>query len=268
MAYQESENESKKRKCEENLALAEDGKTRSLICELCRNFYQAGWVTGTGGSISIRHCDGRYIFMTPSGVPKERIKPEDLFLVDEHANVITYPQHLPGENPKLSDCAPLFLHAFVKRNAGAVIHSHGIVSNLVTGLCEGKNEFRISHQEMIKGITGHGYHDELVIPIIENTAFEHELADSLGEAIDRYPKSVAVLVRRHGIYIWGKSWQEAKRHAECIHYLFEIALKMHSQLGKDFCSPPILYGDTWNSNTSTGIKKVILDIEGGNRKVL
>ena len=36
---------------------------------------------------------------------------------------------------------------------------------------------------MIKGIAGYGYFDELCIPIIENTAWEHELADSLGEAI-------------------------------------------------------------------------------------
>jgi hypothetical protein len=36
---------------------------------------------------------------------------------------------------------------------------------------------------MIKGIAGSGYFDELCIPIIENTAWEHELADSLGEAI-------------------------------------------------------------------------------------
>ena len=27
----------------------------SLICDLCRNFYKLGWVTGTGGGISIRN---------------------------------------------------------------------------------------------------------------------------------------------------------------------------------------------------------------------
>lgn len=37
--------------------------------------------------------------------------------------------------------------------------------------------------EMIKGIKGHGYHDELVIPIIENTPYEYELTDSLSEAV-------------------------------------------------------------------------------------
>jgi methylthioribulose 1-phosphate dehydratase/enolase-phosphatase E1 len=37
--------------------------------------------------------------------------------------------------------------------------------------------------EMIKGIQGHGYHDELVVPIIENTALEGELLESLTQAV-------------------------------------------------------------------------------------
>lgn len=37
--------------------------------------------------------------------------------------------------------------------------------------------------EMIKGIKGHGYYDELVIPIIENTAYEYELTESLAKAV-------------------------------------------------------------------------------------
>lgn len=42
---------------------------------------------------------------------------------------------------------------------------------------------QITHMEMIKGIQGHGYYDELVVPIIENTAYENELTDSLAEAV-------------------------------------------------------------------------------------
>jgi hypothetical protein len=64
-------------------------------------------------------------------------------------------------------------------------------------------EFRITHMEMIKGIKGLGYHDELVVPIIENTAHEADLKESMDQAIKAYPKATAVLVRRHGVYIWG-----------------------------------------------------------------
>lgn len=42
---------------------------------------------------------------------------------------------------------------------------------------------QITHMEMIKGIQGHGYRDELVVPIIENTPHESELTESLSDAV-------------------------------------------------------------------------------------
>jgi len=205
---------------------------RELICELCRQFYTQGWVSGTGGGISIR--EGNRVYMAPSGVQKERLQPEDLFELDAEGNVI----EAPAGN--LSACAPLFFNAFRIRDAGAVMHSHSVNALLAT-LISG-DEFRVTHLEMMKGIRDHGFHDELVVPIIENTAHEHELADSMAEAIEAYPKSFAVLVRRHGVYVWGRDWVEAKRHAECYDYLFEAAVKMR-QLGVDAAQPPTLQSE-------------------------
>lgn len=111
---------------------------------------------------------------------------------------------------------------------------------------------------MIKGISGYGYFDTLRIPIIENTAWEHELADSLGEAIAKNPKACAVLVRRHGMYVWGNTWEEAKRHGECLHYLFDIAIRM-KQLGLDFNAPPRPLAGT---GANPSYKHILLDIEG------
>lgn len=37
----------------------------NLICELCRNFYSLGWVTGTGGGISIRREYGQNLRFSP-----------------------------------------------------------------------------------------------------------------------------------------------------------------------------------------------------------
>lgn len=119
-------------------------------------------------------------------------------------------------------------------------------------------EFSISHQEMIKGIEGFGYFDKLTIPIIENTAREHELSDSLEDAIIKYPKACAVLVRRHGMYVWGNSWEQAKRHGECLHYLFEVAIRMR-QFGLDINSPPC---SVLPVVCSRKYKHIILDIEG------
>ena len=88
------------------------------LCELCRHFYTLGWVSGTGGGIAIRHDRG--ILMAPSGVEKERVQPDDVFLVDEEGEVLEPPKN----SGKLTECAPLFLAAFKHRSAGACMHSH------------------------------------------------------------------------------------------------------------------------------------------------
>jgi hypothetical protein len=63
---------------------------------------------------------------------------------------------------------------------------------------------------MIKGVriagTGRAlsYLDTLELPIIENTPNEEDLKDSMAEAMKKYPDAAGVLVRRHGVYVWGK----------------------------------------------------------------
>lgn len=54
------------------------------------------------------------------------------------------------------------------------------------------------------------YDDMLLVPIIENTPEEKDLKDRMARAMEEYPDSCAVLVRRHGVYVWGESWEKAK----------------------------------------------------------
>ena len=152
----------------------------NLICILCRNFYSLGWVTGTGGGTSIVH--GPHIYIAPSGVQKELMKPEDMFVMDYSTrSYLRKPRVL-----KPSACTPLFLAAFDK-GAGCCIHTHSQWAVLVTLLVERdvqgnnkstlENVFEIEMIEQIKGIPKGrgkpgmlGYFDRLRVPIIENTA--------------------------------------------------------------------------------------------------
>lgn len=192
---------------------------KDLICDLARSFYDLGWVSGTGGGICIR--EGERVFVAPSAVQKERMQPGDLFVLGLDGSILERPAD-PALRP--SECSALFLAAIRLRGAGAVIHSHSVHAMLATLLFT--TEFSISHLEMIKGIEGHGYHDRLAVPIIENTARECDLAAALERAIAAYPRTQAVLVRRHGVYVWGRDWIQAKTQAECYDYLFRAAVEM------------------------------------------
>jgi methylthioribulose-1-phosphate dehydratase len=197
---------------------------RKLIPELLRQFYTLGWVTGTGGGISMKF--GGVIYIAPSGVQKERVEPNDMFVYSDSGELLITP---PNPCLRPSACTPLFFNAY-KQGAGAVIHTHSMHAMMVTLLYP--DEFRVTHLEMIKGIKGHGYHDELVVPIIENTAHESDLKESMAVAMQKYPQATAVLVRRHGVYVWGDDWEQAKTQAECYDYLFQAALEM-KRLGLD-----------------------------------
>lgn len=211
---------------------------RRLIVELCRQFYHLGWVTGTGGGMTIKK--GNEIYIAPSGVQKERMKEDDLFVQTIKGEDLCLPP--PSKKLKKSQCTPLFMRAYTMRGAGAVIHTHSKAAVMATLLYPG-TEFKITHQEMIKGIkkcrsgTYYRYDDELIVPIIENTPFEEDLSDALAQAIEDYPETCAVLVRRHGVYVWGENWQKCKTMCECYDYLFDMAVHMRS-MGQDPTAVP------------------------------
>jgi methylthioribulose-1-phosphate dehydratase len=145
--------------------------------------------------------------------------------------------------------------AAFERGAGCCIHTHSQWAVLVTLLVErdfGKDAcFEIEEIEQIKGIpkgrgkAGNlGYYDRLRIPIIENTAHEEDLRESLEEAMEKYPDSYAILVRRHGMwvlarlnagngvltkgrYVWGDNVHKAKTQCESIDYILQLAVEMH-----------------------------------------
>ena len=203
----------------------QDAEHRALVCDICAKFYNLGWCTGTGGSISIKDLKRDVVYMAPSGVQKELMQPQDIFVLDPaDGSPLHTPPAKDGVPAKLSECAPLFQSAYDLMGAGAVLHSHALEAVMVTLTCG--DEFRITGLEMIKGIKGHAYHDTLVVPVIENTPRECQLTASLQAAMKAYPNTYAVLVRRHGIYVWGDDWKAAKRHAECYHYLFKAYLDM------------------------------------------
>lgn len=46
-----------------------------------------------------------------------------------------------------------------------------------------------------------------------------------------------MLVKRHGVYVWGDNWIQAKTQAECYEYLFEAAVRLKG-MGTDVSRAP------------------------------
>jgi hypothetical protein len=109
-------------------------EAKDLICELCRLFYDQGWVSGTGGGISVKAGDR--IVMAPSGVQKERMLASDMFVLDAEGNVVEEPKARPApyKPPKLSECSPLFMAVSVR--AQLTVRALSCKHRILTSSCE------------------------------------------------------------------------------------------------------------------------------------
>ncbi|EPX70581.1 5'-methylthioribulose-1-phosphate dehydratase [Schizosaccharomyces octosporus yFS286] len=198
-----------------------------LICKICQDLYNSGWVTGTGGGITIRSGDA--IVIAPSGVQKERMQLEHLFVMSLKTREYL---HKPLQALKPSQCTPLFLAAYTCRDAYACIHTHSQEAILLSQIFPDSDYFSASGFEVLqhipRGSKKNGFYsvtETVRIPFINNTAHESDLHDSLKAAILAYPEACAVIVRDHGIYCWGDTWQDTKMNTEAVEYLFQAYLR-------------------------------------------
>ena len=202
--------------------------TRQLLVELLNVFYIKGWVSGTGGGIC-GPADGGGLLLAPTGVHKERVRPDDFFTVDPAGGHVLRTPADPTLRP--SECNQIFCLAARVRGATSVMHSHGLQAVLAGDLAAGADHLAIRHLEMLKGIRGVANRDVHLVPVIRNTPREGELVAQLQAALadPRFEHAFAVLVADHGAYIWGDDVWEAKRHAEVYHFLFEAAVARHDR---------------------------------------
>ena len=200
-----------------------DRQTKELLCELLRVFYTKGWVSGTGGGICGPTDDGN-LFLAPTGVHKERIQPDDFFVVSPADGSVVVPAVDPSLRP--SECNSIFCTAARLRGARSVVHSHALSSVLAADRAGENDHVVFAKLEMLKGIRGLTNRDRHLVPVIRNTPRESELVDQVEAALkdDRFAASFAILVADHGAYIWGDDVWEAKRHTEVYHFLFEAAV--------------------------------------------
>lgn len=196
---------------------------RKLLCELLRLFYAKGWVSGTGGGICSK-VGKKAVLMAPTGVHKERVTPQDLFVVDSLSGDIIRPSR--NRSLQLSECNPIFCAIINRRGAGSVMHSHALSAVLAADLADRSDHIVFQGLEMLKGLRGGSNLDKHPVPVIQNTTREPDLIEQVQEVISRtdFAKSYAILVRDHGAYIWGQDLWETKRHAEIYHFLFEATV--------------------------------------------
>jgi methylthioribulose-1-phosphate dehydratase len=185
------------------------------LCATARWCYARGWAPATSGNFSMRA--GSRVFITPSGLDKGIVAPAHLLEVSQEGRAIAGAGRPSAETS---------LHLVIYRarpQAGAILHVHSIWNTLLSGRFAAQGHLSIEGYEILKGLSGVMTHAHLErVPILENSQDYAELSQNLADALDEYPQAHGVLLSRHGLYTWGQSVAEARRHLEALEFLFEV----------------------------------------------
>ncbi|MFP1744139.1 methylthioribulose 1-phosphate dehydratase [Lonsdalea quercina] len=184
----------------------------------CHWIGEKGWCPATGGNMSVRLDEARSL-ITASGKDKGNLKPDDFLQVDIATN------HVPcGRTPS----AETGLHTLLYRldaRIGAVLHTHSVNATVLSRV-EKSDALILEGYEMQKSLSGQRSHlDRVTLPIFDNDQDIPALAERVAARHGATPLRYGFLVRGHGLYCWGESVQEARRHLEGLEFLFQCELQ-------------------------------------------
>lgn len=188
------------------------------LVRLGSDFYRRGWMLGTSGNLSIVVSrDPLRLAITASSIDKGRMHAGQIIEVDDSGKMV---QETAAGRPS----AETLLHLEVVRSTGAtaVLHTHSVWTTVLSDYHHPRGGFHIEGYEMLKGLDGVQTHEHREwLPVVENTQDMAALAVEARELFKKNPAIHGLLVRRHGMYTWGKDLATAARHVEILEFLLE-----------------------------------------------
>ena len=195
-----------------------DAALAAQLTEIGRQCYARGWALGTSGNFSaVVSRDPLRLAITTSGVDKGLLTTGEIVEIDDRGKVVA------GSGKPSAEAS---LHLAIVRargaGAGAVLHTHSIWSTILSDNAP-ESGLAIEGYEMLKGLDGVRTHDHREwLPILDNTQDWAAAVPGVEVILQEQPHAHGFLIRRHGLYTWGRDLDEAKRQVEILEFLFEV----------------------------------------------
>ena len=193
-------------------------RAQSLISNV-RELAQLGWTPATSSNFSQR-LDETHAAITVSGRDKGRLVEDDIMVVDLEGRAV---------GRQLRPSAETLLHTRLYRRfpeVGCVLHTHSKVQTVASRLYAREGRIRLEGYELLKAFEGNSTHETAIeVPVFANTQDMTVLSAQVDELLDRQPMW-GYLIDGHGLYAWGRTMADARRHLEAFEFLLGCELEL------------------------------------------
>ena len=177
---------------------------------------------GTAGNLSMRTAEG--LFITASGCPKGSLSLEDILCIP----VLEAPFSIGPDDRRPSaetSIHRVLYHIFPE--TGAVLHVHTVEASLVSDTAD--PALSLPPLEVLKGLGIADPETRPLLPVFDNDRLVSDIAKKITARLPdpRFPLP-ALLIRRHGTTVWGRTIAEAVRHLELMEFCLRFLVRKNS----------------------------------------
>jgi len=196
------------------------------ICEVLLESYKRNWSTSRDSNVSIRHWDRDHFYITPTGVRKQTLQPDQFKKIKIVGNDW---QELPYTDisANLKPSGELPLHLGLQRNMGqhkevrVVVHVHATY-------CVAAMHAGIELNDLVKDFPELGRYTKVAPNVPDVAPISQELADACHKnlELDEYGniKYDIVGIKGHGVVSVDTSPWRAFEHVERLEHICKIVL--------------------------------------------
>jgi methylthioribulose-1-phosphate dehydratase len=190
------------------------------IADAGRDLGARGWTPATSSNFSMRLSE-ELAAVTISGRDKGNLGADDVMVVNLQGQAV-------GTTARPS--AETALHTQIYRRfpgANAVLHTHSRTQTVASRLYARAGLVRFEGFELQKAISGYTTHESVLdLPVFPNTQDMAELETRVDAWLDAGKALHGYLIDGHGIYTWGTSMAEARRHLEAFEFLLGCEMEL------------------------------------------
>ncbi|MEJ2648797.1 MAG: L-ribulose-5-phosphate 4-epimerase [Sedimentisphaerales bacterium] len=191
---------------------------KESVCKANIELQTQKLVIFTWGNVSGIDRDTNIVAIKPSGVPYDKLVPDDIVLLDLEGNI------LEGSRLNPSSDTPTHLELYRNfKSLGGICHTHSTNATMWAQACRGIPCFGTTHADHFNG----------EVPVTEVMTYDEIRGDyelNTGKVIVRRFNGIdpmempAVLVANHGPFTWGATPEKAVENAAVLEQVAAMAL--------------------------------------------
>jgi L-fuculose-phosphate aldolase len=198
------------------------------ICDTLVEAYRRNWITSRDGNVSIRHHDRDHFYITPSGVRKQTLQPDQFKKIKIVSSLMWREEAYTDISANLKPSGEIPLHFGLQKNMGQHSNNVRVVAHVHPTYCVAAMHAGIDLSTVVDSFPELNRYTKVAPNVGDVPPISQELADRCHEnlQLDKYGNIAydIVGIKGHGVVAIDTSPWRAYEHIERLEHIARIVL--------------------------------------------